>query len=64
MFFSHVEMMRQTAGDEELDLFVTIDENDFFKGQMILIDNLSNNGSRKSHSLPVRSLGNTARIER
>lgn len=57
-------MMRQTAGDEELDLFVSIDENDFLKGQWILIENLTDKNRKKSHTLPVRSLANTARIER
>lgn len=57
-------MMRQTAGDEQLDLFVSIDENDFLKGQGILIENLSNGGGRKARSIPVRSRANTARIER
>ena len=59
-----IEMMRQTAGDEELDLFVSIDENDFVKGQRILISNLSQHGGRKARSYNVRSRANTARIER
>lgn len=34
------EILRQTAGDEELELLVSVDEKDFLDGQKILLKNL------------------------
>lgn len=61
-------MMRQTAGDEELDLLVSVDEKDFRNGQKILVKNLETGNTDASHGTGMNVRGQigvptTARIE-
>lgn len=57
-------MMRQTAGDEELDVFVSVDEEDFKSGQLKLLKVLKEKESvsYNPHNNCVVSAG-VARLE-
>ena len=62
------EMMRSTAGDEELDLFVSVDERDFRNGQKRLVKNLEsgNHDSAAVTGINIREhigVQTTARVE-
>lgn len=58
-------MMRQTAGDEELDLLVSVDEKDFLNGQKILVRNLEDgtSGNAFATGISIRGPMGEPRIE-